>query len=158
MSHHRSASGARAAAAPGQSAALHSLFIVNKAGGLIFHRDFLGRSPGGGNDTLRLASTFHAMHVVAQDLCPVATDWPTGISSLEAGSFRLECFHTQTGTKFVAVAGSGASRDGLERLLREVYVAYCDAVLKNPFTVTDQVIRSRLFDAKLRRLVHGYRG
>lgn len=128
--------------------AIYSLYIVNKAGGLIFHHDFSARARRAGNDDLRLASTFHALHVMAQDFCPVAdVERPSGITALETGSFRLECFRTQTGTKFMLVAEPAAA--GLQRLLREIYVVYADYVLKNPFYVTDMPVRCHLFDRHL---------
>mmetsp|Transcript_50746 Transcript_50746/g.158542 ORF Transcript_50746/g.158542 Transcript_50746/m.158542 type:complete len:145 (+) Transcript_50746:215-649(+) len=88
-----------------------TLFIINKAGGLIYTRVtcikmmFFRHSlvqhfsqdiaPLNVNDCLRLASTFHSMHAIAGRLTPVGP--PTGIETLEADSFRLECYQSPTG-------------------------------------------------------------
>ena len=46
-----------------------ALFVVNKSGGLIYHRDF---SPGGvrldTNDTLRVASIWHSLHAISSQV------------------------------------------------------------------------------------------
>mmetsp|Transcript_50742 Transcript_50742/g.158538 ORF Transcript_50742/g.158538 Transcript_50742/m.158538 type:complete len:130 (+) Transcript_50742:165-554(+) len=73
-----------------------TLFIINKAGGLIYTRHFSQDiAPLNVNDCLRLASTFHSMHAIAGRLTPVGP--PTGIETLEADSFRLECYQSPTG-------------------------------------------------------------
>lgn len=47
---------------------IHSLFIINKSGGLILYRDFSGQSNLVGNDTLHLASTFHGLYAIAEQV------------------------------------------------------------------------------------------
>lgn len=72
-----------------------TLYIVNKAGGLIYNRDL---SPGvpklGGNDYLRLASTFHSLHAISKQLAPVPSG---GITQVDAPGFSLHCYETPTG-------------------------------------------------------------
>lgn len=48
------------------------------------------------NDSLRLASLWHSMHAISQQLSPVAGC--TGIELLEADTFDLHCFQSLTGT------------------------------------------------------------
>ena len=51
---------------------LLSLYINNKAGGLIFHRDFSSSAPTHDiNEHLRLASTFGGLSLIMQQLSPV---------------------------------------------------------------------------------------
>lgn len=51
---------------------LLSLYINNKAGGLIFHRDFSSAAPTHDiNEHLRLASTFGGLSLIMQQLSPV---------------------------------------------------------------------------------------
>ena len=50
------------------------------------------------NDSLRLASLWHSMHAISQQLSPVAGC--TGIELLEADTFDLHCFQSLTGTFF----------------------------------------------------------
>jgi hypothetical protein len=118
---------------------VYSLDVVNKSGGLIYHQDFTRVEKKQGNDSLILASTFHGMHVMAMSSAPMNVRSPSGITTLEAGRFRLECLRTLTGTKFFVVGDPDV--DGLDRLLHDIYVLYTDYVLKNPFYVTEMPIR-----------------
>jgi len=47
------------------------------------------------NDTLRLASLWHSMHAISQQLSPVSGC--TGVELLEADTFDLHCFQSLTG-------------------------------------------------------------
>ncbi len=48
------------------------LFIVNKSGGLIFHRSLGPTAPKiGTNEWLRIGSTFHSLHAIAAEASPV---------------------------------------------------------------------------------------
>lgn len=51
------------------------------------------------NDSLRLASLWHSMHAISQQLSPVTGC--LGIELLEADTFDLHCFQSLTGT-FIA--------------------------------------------------------
>lgn len=45
---------------------LHSLYIINKSGGLVYQQDLSAAAPKlSSNDHLRLGSTFHSMHAIA---------------------------------------------------------------------------------------------
>eukprot|EP01018_Ginkgo_biloba_P040953 Gb_12764 [translate_table: standard] len=81
------------------------------------------------NDSLRLASLWHSMHVISQQLSPIVGC--TGIELLEADTFDLHCFRSLTGTKFFVVTEPGTQ--GMEFLLKTIYELYTDYVLKNPF-------------------------
>ncbi|KAI3875816.1 hypothetical protein MKX03_023739 [Papaver bracteatum] len=73
------------------AAAIYSLFIINKSGGLIFYKDygFAGRMDT--NDSLRLTSLlWHSMHSISQQLSQVLGC--QGIELLEADTFDLHCF------------------------------------------------------------------
>ncbi|OUZ99569.1 Sybindin-like protein [Macleaya cordata] len=52
-------------------AAIYSLFIINKSGGLIFYKDYGSSGRMDTNDSLRLASLWHSMHAISQQLSPV---------------------------------------------------------------------------------------
>ena len=47
------------------------------------------------NDSLRVASLWHSMHAISQQLSPVAGC--SGIELLEADTFDLHCFQSLTG-------------------------------------------------------------
>lgn len=43
---------------------VYSVYLINKAGGLIYQKDFSPVPKRSTNDYLRLASTFHSMHAI----------------------------------------------------------------------------------------------
>lgn len=132
---------------------IYSIFITNKAGGLIYHREFL-KVPGvdslNTNDIMMLASTWHSLHAIAGQLSPMPAD--TGIEKLEADTFDLHCFTALTGTKFVMVVDRHTP-DVDDLLATLVYDLYADYVLKNPFYEVEMPIRCELFDVNLAQTV-----
>jgi len=44
---------------------IFSLYVINKAGGLIYQKDFASIPKLQANDYLRLASTFHGLHAIS---------------------------------------------------------------------------------------------
>ena len=74
-----------------------SIFILNKAGGLIYQRDFNeGLKKLSSNDYLVLAGTFHGVHAITSRISPVPESG--GLEVLESENFRMQCFQTLTGT------------------------------------------------------------
>ena len=118
-----------------------ALFIVNKAGGLVYTKQWteLGLT---GNEYLQLASTFHSVHLISAQVSPVGRG--TGIERMETAGFTLQCLQTLTGLKLFATARKGTQ--GVGAFLGEVYVAYSDYVCKNPWHEPDMPIRFELFD------------
>jgi len=134
---------------------VHSLYIINKAGSLMYHHDFINRPRLDGNDYLRLASAFHAFYVISTQLCPKPNSPPSGIHILDTNTFRLCCMQTQTGIKFWLTADP--TDTNLDEILNEAYIAYCDCCLKNPFYELEQIIRQNAkFDAALSAIVSKY--
>ncbi|XP_058747987.1 uncharacterized protein LOC131620829 [Vicia villosa] len=123
-------------------AAIYSLYIINKSGGLIYYKDYGSAGRMDTNDTLRVASLWHSMHAISQQLSPVSGC--SGIELLQADTFDLHCFQSLTGTKFFAVCEPGTQQ--IESLLKFVYELYTDYVLKNPFYEIEMPIRCELFD------------
>lgn len=76
-------------------AAIYSLYIINKSGGLIFYKDYGSAGRMDTNDSLRLASLWHSMHAISQQLSPVVNC--SGIELLQADTFDLNCFQSLTG-------------------------------------------------------------
>ncbi|KAJ1456909.1 Sybindin-like protein [Pelagophyceae sp. CCMP2097] len=128
------------------------LLIINKSGGLIYNQNLSPTAPTlQSNDWLRLGSTFHSLHAIAAQIAPVLS---AGIEKLETDTFKLQCFQTLTGMKFVltAVAGTPA----LDVALKQIYEIFSDYVLKNPFYELDMPIRCELFTRHLTALVETY--
>ena len=137
---------------------VQSLYILNKAGSLMYHKDFDGRPRLDENDYLRLGSAFHAFDVIATEMNPLnqkeRVGEHRGIKVIETTLFRLHCFEAHTGTKFF-VSADPSDTAILEDLLDKIYKAYCDFVLKNPFYEVDQVIKQNAkFDAALISIVN----
>ena len=122
-----------------QASALHTLFIVNRAGGLIYSKAL---SPGdklSGNEYLMLASTFHSLHAISKQLAPVPSG---GMQVVEAPAFSLHCLESPTGIKFFVTARPRTP--DVPAFLKKVYAFYSDYVLKNPFYEVDMPIRLKV--------------
>ena len=89
---------------------IYSLYIVNKAGGLVYQKDFTDHlEKMSSNEYLVLAGTFprvkrvlvnvslnrDRVHAITSKISPVHNS--SGIELLEAENFKLYCFQTLTG-------------------------------------------------------------
>ncbi|KAI9140367.1 Sybindin-like protein [Paraphysoderma sedebokerense] len=130
---------------------IFSLWIINKAGGLVYQKDFPQLSADSGlakltsNDYLVLAGTFHGVHALTARISPVPSS--SGVELLETDTFKLYCFQTLTGTKFLVSADP--THPNIEYAMRKIYDIYSDFVMKNPFYTPEMPIRSELFDSTL---------
>ncbi|KAH8692003.1 Sybindin-like family protein [Talaromyces proteolyticus] len=163
--------------------AVFSLIIINKAGGLIYHREFqAGLQRLSTNDYLVLAGTFHGVHAITRSITPQipsasnisntsGTSTPTtnnpssstslpnpglpksGIEVLETDRFRLSCFQTLTGTKFLLF--TDPLMPNIDTVLKKVYDLYADYVMKNPFYQLEMPVRCEAFDRHLGTWLRG---
>ncbi|KAI0542899.1 Sybindin-like protein [Xylaria digitata] len=140
-----------------------ALIVINKAGGLIYNRTFGdGLNQLNTNDYLVLAGTFHGVHAITTRLSPLKQqqaasitadgipsrpDPPSGLEVLESENFRLQCFNTLTGTKFLLFTDN--LQANVDVAMRRVYDLYADYVTKNPFYQLEMPIRCDTFDRKL---------
>jgi hypothetical protein len=125
------------------------LLIINRSGGLVYSKNLSKLAPTlTTNDSLRLGSTFHGLHAIATQIAPCVSQ---GISKMELDTFKLNCFQTLTGVKFVITATPIVT--DLESLLQNIYELYSDYVVKNPFYEIDMPIRCDLFNINLDRLM-----
>ena len=128
------------------------LFIINKSGGVVFNMSLSPQAPElTVNDCLRLGSTFHGLHAITQQIAPVKSG---GIEKIETDQFRLQCFQSLTGTKFVLTATPGLIE--MDHILAQVYELYSDYVLKNPFFEIDMPIRCKLFNKHISSVFKKY--
>jgi hypothetical protein len=98
------------------------LYIINRAGGLIFNRNLSNAAPNVSvNETLRLGSTFHGLHAIATQIAPVIS---LGIEKLETDTFKLQCFQSLTGVKFFVTAVPGTP--DVESIFQEIYFLYSE--------------------------------
>lgn len=134
-----------------------ALIVINKAGGLVYNKNFHdGLNQISTNDYLVLAGTFHGVHAITTKLNPlkprprepgVRPEPPAGLEVLESENFRMQCFNTLTGTKFLLFTDT--TQTNLDVTMRRVYDLYADYVMKNPFYSLEMPIRCEIFDRKL---------
>ncbi|XKL63695.1 hypothetical protein PGB90_006059 [Kerria lacca] len=101
------------------------------------------------NEKIFLASMFYPLFAIASQLSPEPKS--SGIEILETDTFKLHCFQTLTGVKFMVVAEPTDIK--LDVLLNRIYELYADYVLKNPFYSLEMPIRCELFDQNLQLLL-----
>lgn len=65
----------------------------------------------------------------------------SGIETLQTENFKLNCFQTLTGVKFVMISDHSTQGPSKDVLLRKIYELYSDYALKNPFYSLDMPIR-----------------
>ncbi|KAF1975831.1 Sybindin-like protein [Bimuria novae-zelandiae CBS 107.79] len=144
-----------------------ALFIISKSGGLIYNREFhAGLQKLNSNDLLMLAGSFHGMHAITKSLCPNPpvppppsstnaaslapspfTHRATGLEVLETSQFRMQCFQTLTGIKFLLF--TEPQQPNIDTMMKKIYELYADFVMKNPFYTVEMPIRCEKFDRGL---------
>lgn len=148
-------------------AVVYSVWIINKAGGLIYHRFNESNCPHSNlssNDCLMLASTFQSVHAISSKISPAGGEGVQTLSydsSTDKHSFQLHCLHTLTGLKILLATSTtttnttntSSTTSNIEALLRRIYEIYSDYALKNPFHTVEMPIRSELFDTQILKLV-----
>lgn len=104
-----------------------------------------GRPKTTTNEKIVLASMFVPFFALAVQLSP--EQGSSGIQELETDTFKLHCFQTVTGVKFLVVCDP--KQMGVDQLLDKIYELYADFALKNPFYSLEMPIRADLFDQNL---------
>eukprot|EP01064_Diplonema_japonicum_P022524 TRINITY_DN32460_c0_g1_i1.p1 TRINITY_DN32460_c0_g1~~TRINITY_DN32460_c0_g1_i1.p1 ORF type:complete len:159 (+),score=11.56 TRINITY_DN32460_c0_g1_i1:35-478(+) len=135
---------------------IFSLWIINKSGGLVYNKDFVGKAQLEVNALLKISGMFHGMHAISKEFAPQIPGECGGIEVIEADGFKFFCFESATGIKFLCSTES--SFHNATAFLEAVYVRYTDYVLKNPFYEVDQFgigqpIRVERFDLILESLI-----
>lgn len=69
---------------------------------------------------------------------------------MDAGRFRLTCFQTPTGVKFLLF--TSPEQPNAEAIIRRCYEMYGEMVMKNPFYSLEMPVRVEKFD----RVLGGY--
>ncbi|KAL5489955.1 hypothetical protein ACEPAI_4788 [Sanghuangporus weigelae] len=126
------------------------LWVINKAGGLVYQRNFAdGLAQLSSNEYLVLAGTLHGVHAITSRLSPTGPS--SGAQVIEAENFKMTILLTATGTKFVLLTSLHDANS--EALLQKVYEAYADMGMKNPFHTPEMPIRSDKFDTRIGALL-----
>lgn len=94
---------------------------------------------------------YRSVHAITKSLTPSSLGIPTkertGIEVLESSQFRLTCFQTFTGTKFLLF--TEPHQPNVDTIIRKVYELYADFVMKNPFYQLEMPIRCEAFERGL---------
>ncbi|KAJ1663833.1 hypothetical protein EV178_004642 [Coemansia sp. RSA 1646] len=138
-----------------QNTMIHSVFIINRSGGLIYNKNYNTHiAQLSSNEALIFAGTFHGIHALASRIAPTGKTLgtkDTGIQTIDTRNFRLHCFQTPTGIKFIAA--TDLLHANLTGVLTKIYELYCDYALKSPFYNLEMPVRSDMFDANMLQLV-----
>jgi len=113
-----------------------------------------------------LADYTISMHAITKQLCPnppVApslssnlstnlaqspfTHRASGLEVLETSHFRMQCFQTLTGIKFLLF--TEPQQPNIDTMIKKIYELYADYVMKNPFYTVEMPIRCEKFDRGL---------
>uniref|UniRef100_A0A0N4ZE51 Trafficking protein particle complex subunit n=1 Tax=Parastrongyloides trichosuri TaxID=131310 RepID=A0A0N4ZE51_PARTI len=105
------------------------------------------------NEKIILSSMFHSLYTIAAQVAPTPKSY--GIECLETTQFKLHCFQSLTGVKFIAVV-SDSFTQSVDGLLKKVYEIYADFALKDPFYAIDMPIRCEKFDEALNNTLEKY--
>ncbi|KAJ8087977.1 hypothetical protein PM082_013528 [Marasmius tenuissimus] len=131
--------------------AIFGLWVINKAGGLVYQRNFAdGLAQLTSNEYLVLAGTLHGIHAITSRLSPLPGA-SSGAQVIEGETFKMNILLTLTGTKFVLL--SSLAEPSADSTLQKVYDAYADAVMKNPFHTPEMPIRNEGFDNRITALI-----
>ncbi|KAH7105105.1 Sybindin-like protein [Auriculariales sp. MPI-PUGE-AT-0066] len=129
--------------------AIYGLWVINKAGGLVYQRNFAnGLAQLTSNEYLVLAGTLHGIHAITARISPTGSS--SGVHVIEAESFKITIFLTATGTKFVLLTSTGEYT--ADTMLQKVYEIYSDTVVKSPFHTPEMPIRVDGFDGRITQL------
>lgn len=130
--------------------AVQSLYILNRAGGLIYQKDYRpGVNKLSTNEYLVLAGTFHSIHAISSRISPVGPS--SGITKIEFAKYTMHCHQTITGVKFLLITDLKQTNPTPETIINKVYTLYADFAMKNPFYQLEMPIRSDLFDRNLQK-------
>jgi hypothetical protein len=77
----------------------------------------------------------------------VRPDPPSGLEVLESENFRMQCFTTLTGIKFLLFTDT--TQTNIDLIMKRIYDMYTDYVMKNPFYQLEMPVRCDMFDRKL---------
>lgn len=146
-----------------------AIYIISSNGSLIF--DYHSQPSNLNADkNIVLASLFYACYANSEQIglglanmeSSSHIPYSTGIKTLEAENFRLDCFETLTKVKFVVISDLSlclpSTIANKQDLLRKIYELYADYVMKNPFYTLNMPINSdncSLFKTNLELSLNG---
>jgi len=130
-----------------------AIYIISSNGSLIFDHHSQPSNLNADKNIV-LASLFYACYANSEQIglglfnsdSQSLASHSTGIKTLEAENFRLDCYETLTKVKFVVISdlslGGPLQVANKQDLLRRLYELYADYVMKNPFYTLNMPINS----------------
>jgi hypothetical protein len=116
---------------------VYGVMVVNSSGGLIFYQQYGPNPPQIDSDApMVIGSTLHSLHAITVAISPIPKS--SGFTELECTTWKLNCLQTITGLKFMVF--SEGNHPKIKQLLDDIYSAYADYVLKNPFYTMDMPV------------------
>ncbi|PKI83562.1 hypothetical protein MVES_002714 [Malassezia vespertilionis] len=129
---------------------MSSLWIINKAGGLVFQSEHFQyphkaneETELSSNDYLVLAGTLHGIHAISARITPTPGKVCAGLEVLEADNLLIHVKMTETDRTH---ANPG-------KTLEDSYGLYVDYVMKDPFYIAEMPIRVEAFERKVADLL-----
>ncbi|CAD2216114.1 Transport protein particle (TRAPP) [Angomonas deanei] len=144
---------------------VHLLWMINQSGQLIARTPFtepalLGELGTNADLQLTVSSVLFSTYGMSQELTPNASPIDcAGMNLIECEEHSIHIYETPTLVKIVLFTDKGTTH--CRPLFRELYVAYVDYAVKNPFHVVDeagigQPIRVSVFSSAIRSIVGRY--
>lgn len=99
-------------------------------------------TPTSGSAPSNPSSTSHSAYSYPNASVPAS-----GLEFLETDKFRLTCFQTLTGTKFLLF--TDPDMGNIDAVMKKIYELYADYVMKNPFYQLEMPVRCEAFDRHL---------
>ncbi|KAI5959575.1 uncharacterized protein KGF55_005219 [Candida pseudojiufengensis] len=109
-----------------------------------------------GNNTLEELNSQHNAQILSTGKQQNSNCNIYGLKNIETEFFNLYIYQTVSGLKFIIITKPNLNPMELNILndeFKNLYVAYSDYVMKNPFYSLDMPIKSQLFDNKVKEIL-----
>eukprot|EP00759_Apiculatamorpha_spiralis_P007060 PhF_6_TR1418/c0_g1_i3/m.2482/K20303/TRAPPC4, TRS23; trafficking protein particle complex subunit 4 len=100
----------------------------------MYGRDFGSGRHLSDNERITWAAALHGFMALSQELSPVQDSSPTEV--IETQEFTLHIYTAPTELRIIVSTHTSVTK--VDTFVSEVYMAYSDYVLKNPFYTVDQ--------------------
>ncbi|KAF4686468.1 Trafficking protein particle complex subunit 4 [Perkinsus olseni] len=151
-----------------------AFYIVSRDGSLLYDYESLtAEQRPSANDKIRWSSTFHTLSAIAASLSPTLPASghgsaggggskleylnPRGIKTIRGDSYSVHCMTVISGTKGFAVCAPAFPESVAQELLAQIFIYFCDYVMKNPFYELGMPARCKQFDDRVQQLLGKYK-
>eukprot|EP01095_Lingulamoeba_sp_RSL-Kostka_P002319 TRINITY_DN13172_c0_g1_i1.p1 TRINITY_DN13172_c0_g1~~TRINITY_DN13172_c0_g1_i1.p1 ORF type:complete len:147 (+),score=23.87 TRINITY_DN13172_c0_g1_i1:186-626(+) len=126
---------------------LYTLYIFNREGNCIFHKDFTNRERSISNEEdYKLWYGFiYSLKQFIKKTSPKPSDG--SFNYFFTNSYKAHYYETPTMTKFILLTDKNTG--DMQEVLKDVYIYYVEYVVKNPLYTMNDPIESELFNDKI---------